>query len=530
MGALGAAGVALAPMLSKAQENPKICKPNLVVILVDDMGYSDAGFMGGEIKTPNLDRLAREGIVMTRAVNCAVCSPTRTSLLTGTYSHKAGYPRLAGRLDPEFPMLPEMLADAGYSSYMSGKWHLKPQKPEERGFERFFGFLHGCTTHWDDVWARSRHSRPRPESGLVYSSDAIADNAIAFLKENEKTNRPFFLYYSFTAPHYPIHAPRELIDLYESQYRAGWDGVRQTRWERQQRIGFWPATAQLPDDRTIGPRFQEAEWANQPVPAWDSLPPDRRADLTRRMAVHAAMVDQIDVNIGRLLDYLRASGQLDNTVIFFASDNGCSAQGGAFGGTYKSGRKPNRPLTGPELEKLGGPDSNETLGAGWARASNAPLRYSKAHAHAGGNVTPLLIWGRLVRERAGQYDATPCHVIDIAPTCLGLAAGEPPSTGFDGVSLDPVFRNESLPERTLFFELSGEKAIVTPSWRAVKTGRATWELYDEKADPTETTDLAGGHPDAVKDLAAAHAAWMKSMAVRTPSVEKPQESQPEEQE
>lgn len=487
-------------------------KPNFLVILVDDMGYSDPGFMGGEIDTPNLDRLAREGLVFTRAMNCAVCSPTRAALLTGVYSHRAGYPSLAGRLNPDVPTLAEMLNAEGYRTRLSGKWHLHQNgtSPEDRGFEHFFGLMGGADTHWGGRWKKGV---PVPTEGSepVYSSDAIAQNAIAFLEEDRDSGRPFFLYLSFTAPHYPIHAPHDLIEAYEPRYREGWDAVRTARWEKQQSIGLFPGTAQLPDDRIIGPRFQEPEWANEPVPAWDSLPDDRQKDLIRRMAIHAAMVDRADVNIGRVLEALKASGQLENTVIFFASDNGCSAQGGAFGGKCSKGPKTNHLFTGDELEQLGGPDSNETLGAGWARTSNTPLRYSKAHSHAGGNMTPLLIWGAPVQNRAGQRDATPCHMMDITPTCLALTDGTPPPSGFDGASLAGVCRGEALPERTLFFDLNGEQAVVTPQWRLVKPGKEAWELYNERTDPTESTDVARENPDVVQELTAAHAAWMKSM-------------------
>jgi arylsulfatase len=498
----------LAALEATASTTESAARPNFLIILVDDMGYSDPGFMGGEIETPNLDRLAREGLTMTQAMNGAVCSPTRAALMTGCYPNRVGYPSLAGALNPAYPVLPELLKAAGYRSFISGKWHLHQNNcsPTGRGFEAFFGLPYGADSHWGGCW-----QDPQTPGTPTYSSDAIATHAVEFLQQAAMGGTPWLLYLAFTAPHYPLHAPRQLIDRYAARYRAGWDRVREARWERQRQLGLFPDTARLSYERLDFDDDYRAGRASvdRQLPAWDTLAEPQQDRLVRLMAIYAAMVHQVDVNIGRVLEQLERSGQLDNTVVFFASDNGACGSQSVLGSTTAEQRL----LSGFDPQApLGAPGSNPAYGSGWAHVSNTPLRRCKWYAHAGGNTTSLIIRGALTAGRSGQRDPTACHLMDLVPTCLDLAGLPPPATGLDGISLLPACRGEALPERTLYFAVGiNELAVVRAQWRLVKPGRGAWECYDRLSDPTETQDLAAQMKELVASLSAQHAAWLQQM-------------------
>lgn len=381
---------------------PRVAAPkiNLLVIVADDLGYSDLGCYGGEIATPQLDALAAGGVRLTRFYNAARCCPSRASVLTGQYPHRVGLghmvkdlgqPGYTGRLAPEARTMAQTLAPAGYRSFLSGKWHLGTDDPTQHGFEEFYGTLTSARTFWNDAQflrlPAGRKARAYVD-GEFYSSDALTDHALDFIDLGRRTpERPWFVYLAYHAPHFPLHAPKEDIARYADRYHGGWDKLRAERFERMQRLGIIGAGA------TLSPGSPHWNWgANEPAanPAWDTLPPDRRADLARRMAIYAAMIDRMDQNIGRLVTNLRANGELDRTLIVFLSDNGACAEWDPSGFDGKSGPD-NQLHRGADLERMGGPDTYHSAGSGWANVSNTPWRLYKHYTHEGGIASPGIV-------------------------------------------------------------------------------------------------------------------------------------------
>jgi arylsulfatase len=499
-------------------------RPNIVVVLADDLGYSDLGCYGGEIKTPNLDKLAADGLRFTQFYNCARCCPTRAALLAGLYPHQAGVGRMTadlglpgyrGRLREESVTIAEALKAAGYRTLMAGKWHLGEPGPVERGFDEYYGPADGFRDFWDRSGFR-RLPRGRPEraygDGKFYSTDALTDHALDFLAEARKGDKPYFLYLAYTAPHFPLQAPREEIAKYAELYQQGWDKVRDQRYERMQKLGLidraWPLSPRSEfwgfEDRTRGLN-----------PAWDKLDADRRADLARRMAVYAAMVDRLDQNVGRLVDDLRKHDELENTLLLFLSDNGACAEWDPFGFDGQSG--PDNVLhKGADLEKVGGPGSYISYGSGWANASNTPFRLYKHYAHEGGVSTPLIVhWPARVKAR-GELRRQVGHVVDLMATCLDAAGakyperrGEVKVEPTEGKSLLPAFDDRPVEREGLFWEHEGHRAVRSGKWKAASRHGGGWELYDLEADRTELTDLAAKQPERVNELAAKWDAWAK---------------------
>ncbi len=507
-------------------------RPNILLILGDDMGWSDLGCYGSEIRTPNLDALSQGGLRFTQFYNCARCCPTRASLLTGLYPHQAGVgdmtndrklPGYRGRLQPNCVTLAQVLKSADYRTYMVGKWHLtgKPG-PTERGFDEFYGMVEGFNSCFQEnpFYTRRPNDRPRREyaADKFYSTDVFGDYALDFLADARKAGaKPFFLYLAFNAAHFPLHARKEDIARYKDVYAKGWDKLREERYARQKKMGLidprWPLTPRSGFE-TRRDFFRTGE-----NPAWDTLDADRRADLARRMAVYAAMVDRMDRNIGRVLADLRAHGQLDNTLIFFLSDNGACAEWDPFGFDGGSGPK-NILHTGADLERMGGPDSYHSYGSGWANACNTPFRLYKHWAHEGGISTPLIVhWPNGFKAR-GEMRKQVGHVIDIMATCVDVAGAEYPArigenaiTPAEGKSLTPAFADRPIERSFLAWEHEGNKAIRAGRWKAAATHQGRWELYDMEADRVEMHDLADKRQDAVKDLAAKWQIWAKRVHV-----------------
>jgi arylsulfatase len=525
---LGAAVMAL-PRGLRAVEAPAGAgrRPNVLIILADDLGFSDIGCYGGEIRTPNLDGLAARGLRLTEVYNSARCCPSRASLLTGLYPHQAGVgtmtadeqrPGYRGHLVENCITIAEVLKAAGYRTYMCGKWHLGNPGPIARGFEEYYGMLGG----FDSFWSQRPYSRlpkDRPSRGYAegkfYATDAITDYALDFLADARRGDKPFFMYLAYNAPHFPLHAPTEEIAKYLDVYRQGWDEVRARRYARMRQMGLLDARWPL-SPRSVVPANGPAEkngWAEMENPAWDTIDPDRREDLAHRMAIFAGMVDRMDQNIGRVVDDLRRGGELDNTLLFFLSDNGACAEWDPWGFDGSSG--PNNILhKGDDLGRMGGPDSYISYGSGWANACNTPLRLYKHYAHEGGISTPFIVHWPAGLNRRGEIDHRPAHIMDIMPTCVEVAGATCPKqfNGNDilppeGRSLVPAMRGDPARERTLFFEHEGNRGVRTGKWKLVALRGRAWELYDEETDRVEMKNVAAEHPDLVEQMAAKWDEW-----------------------
>jgi arylsulfatase len=516
--------LAVVPGSARAERHP-----NILLILADDLGWSDLGCYGSEIRTPTLDRLAQDGLRLTQFYNSARCSPSRAALLTGLHPHQVGMPNLGGHLNDRCVTLAEALAPAGYDSFMSGKWHVGQPGPIARGFKEFYGFVEGHSVDcWDEgamVRLPAGRSKRTYAPGTFYATDAITDHALDFLAAARTApERPWFLYVAYNAPHFPLHAPREDIAKYEPLYAQGWDRVRERRLARQKELGL------VPEDLTLTPRSVipanpfnvQTGWADKDNPAWDTLPADRRADLARRMAVFAAMVDHMDRSIARLVAELKATGQFEDTVILFLSDNGACAEWDPFGFDGTSGPR-NVLHRGDDLAQVGGPGSYISYGSGWANASNTPWRLYKHYNHEGGIATPFIAHWPAGVKRRGELDPRPAYLTDVMPTCLELAGAAYPQRHDghevlppEGVSLLAAFRGEPARPRMLFFEHEGNRAVRDGAWKLVALRGKPWELYHIETDRGELKDLAGEQPERVERLARAWDAWAERCNVRLP--------------
>jgi arylsulfatase len=502
--------------------------PNILLILADDLGWSDLGCYGGEISTPTLDRLAQDGLRFTQFYNSARCSPSRAALLTGLHPHQAGVPNLGGHLNDRCVTVAEVLAPAGYDCFMAGKWHVGRPGPIARGFKEFFGFVEGHSVDcWDEnAMVRLPAGRPRRSyaPGAFYATDAITDHALDFLAMARRTpDRPWFLYVAYNAPHFPLHAPQDDIARYEALYAQGWDHVRARRLARQKELGLVPADGALTPRSVIpaNPFNVATGWADKDNPAWDVLPADRRADLARRMTVFAAMVDHMDRSIGRLVAELNSARQLDDTLILLLSDNGACAEWDPFGFDGTSGPR-NVLHRGDDLAKVGGPGSYISYGSGWANASNTPWRLYKHYTHEGGIATPFIAHWPAGLKRRGELEARPSYLTDVLPTCLEVAGAKyqrqrdghevlPP----EGVSLVSAFRGEPAQPRLLFFEHEGNRAVRDGAWKLVALRGKPWELYHLETDRGERNDLAEREPERVERLARAWEEWAQRCNVRS---------------
>lgn len=504
-------------------------RPNIIVILADDMGFSDIGCYGGEIQTPNLDRLAADGIRFTRFYNSGRCCPTRASLMTGLHPHETGigwmtnppdssnmdhgedFPNYRGFLNRECVTIAEVLKPAGYATLLSGKWHLGmaalDQWPLQRGFEKFYGSLSGATEFFNPQQPRGitfgNTLIDKPESTTdrrYYTTDAFTDYAIRFIKEEQADkDRPFFLYLAFTSPHWPLHAHQEEVQKYVGKYMKGWDVLRQERLQRQVKMGLIDKSWKLSDRSNV---------------AWDSLDAQKQKDMDMRMAYYAAMVDRMDQNIGKLVKHLRESGELDNTLIFFLSDNGACQEGGNLGGKGD-------PFDVETWENTYG--SAASYGMAWANASNTPFRKFKHFTHEGGLSTPLILHWPDILKHTGDWYREPAYLIDIMPTILDVAGAKYPGNfhgnpikPLSGVSLKPAFTGKPLNRNApLFFEHEDNAAIMLDDWKLVGSevsvpggpDVAKWELYNLSLDRTEMHDLGNEMPELKENLAKQWLEW-----------------------
>lgn len=516
-------------------------RPNIIVIMADDMGFSDIGPYGGEIHTPALDELAKNGVRFTQFYNTARCCPTRASLLSGLYPHQAGvgwmmsdngHDGYRGELSRDCVTIAEALKPAGYSTYMSGKWHVtkhvqadgdKSNWPRQRGFDKFFGTIHGAGSFFDPNSLTLDNTQIAPKDDFYYT-DAISDHAVKFIKEHEKAD-PYFMYVAYTAPHWPMHARPEDIERYSGRYDTGWDALRGERFSRQKKMGLIDKNWKL-TERDSG------------VPVW---PKEKNKPWNiRRMEVYAAMVDRMDFGIGRIVKTLKEKNQLDNTLILFLADNGGCAEEYGSNGSIKPSREQAakiKQMAEGELQTRmqplitrdgkpvmtgygvmpGAADTYVAYGKGWANASNTPFRMYKHWVHEGGISSPLIAhWPKSIK-RKGEFERQPSHLIDVMATCVDVAKAEYPTefngnkiTPLEGSSLIPAFEGKDLGRKDLiYWEHEGNRAVRDGKWKLVAKSSAQWELYDIEKDRTETNDLASSMPEKAKELAAKWDVWAK---------------------
>jgi arylsulfatase len=539
-------GNKVADRIKAALPEPKqhtAARPNIVLIMSDDMGYSDLGCYGSEVNTPNLDQLAAEGLRYTHFYNTGRCCPTRASLMTGLYAHQAGIGEMIGDggqrgyrgdLSQNAVTIAEVMKTAGYRTYMSGKWHvakdLAPNGPtynwpRQRGYDRFYGTIIGAGSFFDP-WTLTRDNTaitpdndPLYQPETFYYTDAISDNAVMFVKDHARTtpDQPFFMYVAYTAAHWPMHALPQDIAKYKGKYDAGYDAIREARFKRMKELGVIE------------------DWELSPAPeTWEDIPEDRRAWELRCMEVYAAMIDNMDQGIGRLVQSLKETGQYENTLIFFLQDNGGCAE--------SRGRSPRKkpvearkPYEKDELQtmmdptharsgepSMSGPDympgpatTYIAYGRNWANVSNTPFREYKSRNHEGGISTPLIAhWPKGIHAK-NELRHQPGHLIDIMATCVDLAGAHYPETyqgheilPMEGESLAGTFDSTETHERTLIWEHYNNAAIRQGKWKLVRlSGKPAamadpdhWELYNIEEDRSEMHDLSDKMPEKAREL------------------------------
>jgi len=513
-------------------------RPNIVLIMNDDMGYSDLQCYGGEIETPNLNRLVNQGIQFTQFYNTARCSPSRASLMTGLHPHQTGIGILTddhspdgypGNLNTQCATLAEILKPQGYSTYMSGKWHMahdfqheKHTWPLQRGFEKFYGTIAGAGSfHEPNTLTRGNDNidHEANEENFYYT-DAISDQAVRFIEEHAEEKRgvdqPFFQYVAYTAPHWPLHAKDEDIAKYKGRFDEGWDQLRQERLKRMISLGIidcsWELTERDPSQ-----------------PDWEKV--EHREWLLRCMEVYAAQIDCMDQGIGRIVNALERTGQLDNTILLFLADNGGCAEllDPAAHDLFvdhlliaRSESLDGEPiLFGNRPELMPGPKNTyQSYGVAWANLSNTPFRLYKHWVHEGGISTPLIVhWPEGLRA-SGELRHTPAQLVDIVPTLLELANASYPEQlnghkllPLEGRSLKNIFEQDEDTEVPLFWEHEGNSAIRIGKWKLVKKYPGDWELYNMIENRTETVDLATQYPDKVKDMSGMYNEWAARCSV-----------------
>jgi arylsulfatase len=526
------------------QSDSDTTRPNILLIVADDLGYSDVGVFGSQISTPNINALATEGLMLTQFHVSPNCGPTRGALMTGVDPHRAGMggnhgvaapnqkgqAGYEGHLRKDVVTVAELLRDTGYHTYMTGKWHLgaDSNNPASRGFERSFALLNGAASHWADQGAIIPGSTTRYTSdGQIveelpndfYSSSWYTDQLISFIDAGSGDDAPFFAFLSFTAAHNPLHVPQEYIDKYRGQFDAGWDELAIARLARMRVLGL-VGDSQVPHPRP--------EW----VMAWDELSSEQQASRARDMEIYAGMIDYMDESIGRLFAYLRQSGQYDDTLIVFMSDNGPSrtsimdylaigGEGGEFFNQFDN-----------SLENKGLPGSSTDIGAGWAYAAATPLRLFKGYVSQGGIQVPAVIKLPGNMPQAGGRTDQLVHVMDLMPTFLSVAGADYPSV-YNGESIVPLQGKSLMPmlsekssgkddSRELGWSAYGMDAFRKGNWKVLRLpepyGNGHWQLYDLTSDPGELRDLASEFPQRAQALAKAWEEYAESNGVIQPSI------------
>ncbi len=517
-------------------------RPNIVLIMADDMGFSDAGCYGGEVQTPNLDRLAENGLRFTQFYNTSRCCPTRASLLTGLYPHQAGIgqmtmdknlPGYRGFLTENTVTIAEVLREAGYRTAMVGKWHVSrtdtypdqakwvsnlvdhgdfsdPESyPVGRGFEEHYGNIWALVNFFNPFGVVHNTTRIREFPEDFYYTDALNEWSVKLLDKYGRGEQPFFLYIAHTAPHWPLHAFPEDIAKYEDTYKAGWDEIRERRYTRMVQMGILD-----PDTAVLSPHAErEYSWRDNPHQEWDA----------RAMAVHAAMIDRLDQGLGQLVAKLEELGKLDETLILFLSDNGASPESperGKPGFDRPSHLADGTPIIYTKDKKVMPGPANTWAGLGpmWANAANTPFRYWKREVYEGGIATPLVAhWPNGLRTEPGEFTEQPGHVIDLMATAVDLAGAKYPGeykgrkiTPLEGKSLAPIFAGEERDgHQAIYWEHFDAKGVRQGDWKLVAFHDGDWELYHLGSDRTETAELSEKYPDRVNELKALWEKWAK---------------------
>jgi len=498
-------------------------RPNVVLIMVDDMGYSDIGCFGSEIPTPNIDKLAANGLRFTQFYNSARCCPTRASLMTGLFPHQTGIGQMTnspkgetykswgtegyiGYLNRNCVTIAEVLKESGYHTYMTGKWHLgyhqKDRWPMQRGFEKFYGSIAGATSYFKPQGSRpvtlmNKH-QPIPEDGY-YTTDAFTNYAIDFISE-QKDDQPYFLYLAYTAPHWPLHAKEDDIQKFVGKYMQGWDKVREARLTKQKELGIFK------ENMTLSERDSR-------VRPWSEVDEAQKKRSDYRMAVYAAMVHCMDYNVGRIVNLLKDRGELNNTLILFLSDNGgCAEMYDEFGSEPDS-----------FINKVDYSGA-VSYGIGWANVSNTPFRDYKVKSYEGGISTPLIAhWPATIKKQKGKITDQPNYLIDVMPTILEVTGAKYPNTFHGGQAIQPLegksmvstFKGEKLNQHEyMFWEHQNYCAIRFKNWKAYKNlNDNVWELYDMEIDRTEQNDIANMHPELIQQLDEKWNEWANSHKV-----------------
>jgi arylsulfatase len=490
-------------------------KPNIIIILADDMGYSDINCFGSDIQTPNINALAKTGLVMTQFYNSSRCCPSRASLLTGLYQHQAGVgdmvntrkePAYQGYLNHNCVTIAEALKAGGYNTYMAGKWHVgtAPENwPVKRGFDHYFGLIDGAGSYFNPTasYRPNQHltvaldDKPFTPGPNWYSTDNYADYAVKYIKDNKTTGKPFFLYMAFTSPHWPLQALPEDIAKYKGKFMKGWDVLREERLKKMITLGI------VPKDTKLSPRDKN-------VPEWNSLTQEEKVDFDDKMAVYSAMVDRMDQNIGRIRQALKETGVDQNTLIMFLSDNGASSE-------YTKGNGFLPEIIAASKKPASDPTSFTTYGFPGANVSNTPLRLFKHWEYEGGTATPFIAYAPSIIKQHIQTDQ-PGHLIDLMATCLDVAGVTYPKTyngntitPTEGVSLLPLMKGKTWKgNNALFFEHEGNRAVRQGDWKLVSQyPENQWALYNIKTDRAELNDLSTKYPDRVKQMEALYNEW-----------------------
>jgi arylsulfatase len=534
---LTAAALSLTASVAQA-DAPASAPPNIVLILVDDLGYSDLGCYGGEISTPNLDHLASEGVRFTQFYNSARSCPSRASLLTGLYAQQAGITGMGQSLSTGCVTIPEALKSANYQTGMAGKWHLSLTQgranreeqmewlahradygdfappatyPCNRGFDEHWGTIWGVADHFDPFSLVHNEAPVATVSPDFYMTDFVTEKTIDMIDGFSGQDNPFFMYVAYTAPHWPLHAKPEDIAKYKGKYDAGWDTLRQARYNRMVELGLVDS-AQTPFAANESGRL----WANEANKEW----------LAKNMEVHAAMVDCVDRGVGRIIDKLKACGEYDNTIILFMSDNGASPENYTIGDFDRPDRLRSGAGVTHNAQNPGAEDTYNYIANGWAGAVNAPYRYWKVESFHGGTATPCIVRlpAGMTQAQGGSIIRQPGHFIDLMPTCLDWAGAAYPAAYNsrtiqplppEARSLRPLLENPDAPqsERTLFWEHENGRAVRQGNWKLVALRNAGWELYDLSTDLSETNNVAVEHPAKVRELKALWNSWAKSVGL-----------------
>lgn len=505
-------------------------RPNVILIMADDMGYSDIGCYGGEIKTPNLDMLANNGVRFSQFYNNARCCPTRASILTGLYPHQAGVGGMVGNghgdLSQNAVTIAEVLKLNGYATYMTGKWHVSDSKskedmhnwPNQRGFDNFFGTITGAGSYFEPhtLTRNNKEVQLKPSDNFYYT-DAISDSTVSFLNSHykEKKNTPFFFYVAYTAPHWPLHALEKDIKKYKGTFDKGWDVLRKERLDRMKKIGV------VPKNTKLSPRNANAK-------AWTQI--ENKNWELQRMMTYAAQIDNMDQGIGRIIKNLKQNDELENTLIFFLSDNGGCAEQLKGVEKWVNAKEVTQTISGKKVSKgnipgvMSGPASTYmSYGGAWANLSNTPYRKYKKSGHQGGVATPFIMhWPEGIKNK-NSIKTEVASIIDIMPTILEATQGNYPKTfnnntiqPMEGLSLLPVCENNRLDRDEWFVEHGSNKAFRKGDWKIAwsrdKNGKK-WELFNLKDDPTELNDLASKKPERLNAMKNRWYEWAKRVKV-----------------